>query len=79
MLTGSAGRARVAAVAEEIGWSRRYPGSRFAAEFGITLEDAARPARFEYSHRLLRTVATGAASEGVIWSFGTCAGVVDAE
>ncbi len=63
LLTGSGGRARVGAVAEEIGWSRRYLGSRFAAEFGITPKDAARLARFEYSHRLLRTVATEAASD----------------
>nr|WP_308015148.1 helix-turn-helix domain-containing protein [Nocardia coffeae] len=62
LLTGSAGRARVGAVAEEIGWSRRYLGARFAAEFGITPKDAARLARFESSHRLLRTVATEAAS-----------------
>ncbi|WP_067667841.1 helix-turn-helix domain-containing protein [Nocardia miyunensis] len=64
LLTGSAGRARVAAVAEEIGWSRRHLGSRFAAEFGITPKDAARLARFESSHRLLRTVATEATEPG---------------
>jgi AraC-like DNA-binding protein len=63
LLTGSAGRARVSEVADEIGWSRRYLGSRFAAEFGITPKDAARLARFESSHRLLRTVATDAAAD----------------
>ncbi len=55
LLTGSAGQARVATVADEIGWSRRYLGARFAAEFGITPKDAARLARFEASHRMLRS------------------------
>ncbi|MQY19936.1 helix-turn-helix domain-containing protein [Nocardia macrotermitis] len=63
LLTRSAGQVRVGAVAEEIGWSRRYLGSRFAAEFGITPKDAARLARFEYSHRLLRAVANGVVSD----------------
>lgn len=58
LLTGSDRRPRVDRVAEEIGWSRRHLGGRFAAEFGISPKDAARLARFEASHRLLRTVAT---------------------
>ncbi|RDI53105.1 helix-turn-helix domain-containing protein [Nocardia mexicana] len=60
LLTAGSGQARVADVATEIGWSRRYLGSRFVAEFGITPKDAARLARFEFSHRLLRSVATAA-------------------
>ncbi|MCM6775805.1 helix-turn-helix transcriptional regulator [Nocardia sp. CDC159] len=59
---------RVGEVAEEIGWSRRHLGSRFAAEFGITPKDAARLARFETSHRLLRRpgvrIADAAAASG---------------
>ncbi|GAB2725584.1 AraC family transcriptional regulator [Nocardia thraciensis] len=63
LLTAGTGQARVADVATEIGWSRRYLGGRFAAEFGITPKDAARLARFESSHRLLRSVATAAAAQ----------------
>ncbi|MGV9833924.1 helix-turn-helix domain-containing protein [Nocardia niigatensis] len=54
LLTGPDPAVRVAAVADEIGWSRRHLGTRFSAEFGITPKDAARVARFERSHRLLR-------------------------
>ncbi|MGF6883362.1 AraC-like DNA-binding protein [Nocardia sp. GAS34] len=50
--------ARVAEVADEIGWSRRHLATRFGAEFGITPKDAVRLARFEASHRRLRVVAT---------------------
>ncbi|WP_280362015.1 helix-turn-helix domain-containing protein [Nocardia wallacei] len=57
LLTARCGRARVAEVADEIGWSRRYLANRFAAEFGVTPKDAARLARFQASHRLLRSVA----------------------
>ncbi|WP_024799930.1 AraC family transcriptional regulator [Nocardia sp. BMG51109] len=59
LLTAGAGRTRVAEVATDIGWSRRHLGNRFAAEFGITPKDATRLARFQASHRLLRSVATG--------------------
>ncbi|MET8424189.1 helix-turn-helix transcriptional regulator [Nocardia sp. NPDC004860] len=54
LLSGPDPAVRVAAVADEIGWSRRHLGSRFSAEFGITPKDAVRVARFERSHRLLR-------------------------
>ncbi|MEC3952208.1 helix-turn-helix domain-containing protein [Nocardia sp. CDC153] len=54
LLSGPDPGVRVAAVADEIGWSRRHLGNRFAAEFGITPKDAVRVARFERSHRLLR-------------------------
>lgn len=54
LLSGPDPAVRVAAVADEIGWSRRHLGNRFNAEFGITPKDAARVARFERSHRLLR-------------------------
>ncbi|MFJ4652302.1 helix-turn-helix domain-containing protein [Nocardia sp. NPDC088792] len=55
LLSGPDPAVRVAAVADEIGWSRRHLGNRFAAEFGVTPKDAARIARFERSHRMLRT------------------------
>ncbi|BEK98608.1 AraC family transcriptional regulator [Nocardia seriolae] len=54
LLSGPDPAVRVAAVADEIGWSRRHLGNRFSAEFGITPKDAVRVARFERSHRLLR-------------------------
>ncbi|MGX1806909.1 helix-turn-helix domain-containing protein [Nocardia sp. NPDC055321] len=54
LLSGADPGVRVAAVADEIGWSRRHLSGRFAAEFGITPKDAVRLARFERSHRLLR-------------------------
>lgn len=54
LLSGPDPAVRVGAVAEEIGWSRRHLGQRFQAEFGITPKDAARIARFERSHRMLR-------------------------
>ncbi|WP_280255810.1 helix-turn-helix domain-containing protein [Nocardia wallacei] len=62
LLTARGGRARVADVAGEIGWSRRYLANRFAAEFGITPKDAARLARFQASHRLLRSLSHDSAA-----------------
>nr|WP_221333028.1 helix-turn-helix domain-containing protein [Nocardia transvalensis] len=56
LLTAGSGQARVGEVAADIGWSRRHLAGRFAAEFGITPKDAARLARFQASHRLLRSV-----------------------
>ncbi|MGV9677707.1 helix-turn-helix domain-containing protein [Nocardia sp. NPDC003482] len=68
LLTDRSAVPRVADVATEIGWSRRHLGHRFAAEFGITPKDAARLARFEASHRMLRspgtTIARVAAATG---------------
>ena len=46
--------ARVDAVADRIGWSRKYLGTKFASEFGVTPKDAARLARFGRSHQALR-------------------------
>ncbi|QLY32862.1 helix-turn-helix domain-containing protein [Nocardia huaxiensis] len=54
LLSGPDPEVRVGAVADEIGWSRRHLGNRFAAEFGVTPKDAVRIARFERSHQLLR-------------------------
>ncbi|NNH69755.1 AraC family transcriptional regulator [Nocardia uniformis] len=54
LLSGPDPGVRVAAVADEIGWSRRYLVNRFTAEFGITPKDAARLARFGRSHAMLR-------------------------
>ncbi|WP_369637884.1 helix-turn-helix domain-containing protein [Nocardia sp. JMUB6875] len=53
LLSGPDPAVRVAAVADEIGWSRRHLGNRFSAEFGISPKDAARVSRFERSRRLL--------------------------
>ncbi|MQY28644.1 helix-turn-helix domain-containing protein [Nocardia aurantia] len=68
LLTDPARRRPVAAVADEIGWSRRNLAIRFGSEFGITPKDADRLTRFERSHRLLRrpevTVAAVAAAAG---------------
>lgn len=50
----SDGTARVAEVAEEIGWSRRHLATRFQAEFGVSPKDAVRLGRFHRSHQLLR-------------------------
>nr|WP_323137934.1 AraC family transcriptional regulator [Nocardia sp. alder85J] len=54
LLTDPARRRPVAAVADEIGWSRRNLAIRFGSEFGITPKDADRLTRFERSHLLLR-------------------------
>lgn len=51
----SDGTARVAEVADEIGWSRRYLMARFQAEFGISPKDAVRLGRFHRSHQILRS------------------------
>ncbi|WP_307817579.1 helix-turn-helix domain-containing protein [Nocardia acididurans] len=57
---------RVAAVADEIGWSRRHLGNRFTAEFGVTPKDAVRIARFERSHQLLRRPDAPVLSEAAV-------------
>ncbi|WP_241385190.1 helix-turn-helix domain-containing protein [Rhodococcus sp. CH91] len=44
----------VRAVADELGWSRRYLAGRCAAEFGLSPKDVARVARFDRSRKMLR-------------------------
>lgn len=68
-LVGSGGQARVATVADEVGWSRRHLVNRFTAEFGVTPKESARIARFARAHAMLRhaqppTLATVAAGCG---------------
>lgn len=53
LLTGTR-PARVQAVADEVGWSRRHLAARFAAEYGIGPKATARLSRFQASVRLLR-------------------------
>lgn len=52
-LIASHGRAEVASLAGEVGWSRRHLGERFRREFGLTPKVAGRVMRFELAHRLL--------------------------
>ncbi len=54
LLVGSAGRKRVAEVADDVGWSRRHLVNRFTSEFGVTPKDSARIARFSAAHSILR-------------------------
>ena len=54
-LIASHGQVEVAALATEVGWSRRHLGERFRREFGLTPKVAGRVMRFEVAHRLLRT------------------------
>src|SRR4051812_33773220 len=69
LLTGSDGAARVAAVAGEVGYSRRALDARFRREFGLGPKQLARVARFERSHRLLKA-APGRALAGVAAAAG---------
>lgn len=52
-LVGSQGRAAVAGIAKEVGWSTRHLTSRFAREFGLTPKLAGRVIRFDRSRRLI--------------------------
>jgi AraC-like DNA-binding protein len=54
LLVGSGGAIRVAAVAEQVGWSPRYLRRRLLAETGLTPKSAARVARFDRARRLLQ-------------------------
>ncbi|WP_269084833.1 AraC family transcriptional regulator [Streptacidiphilus anmyonensis] len=53
LLRASGGRLRVAAVAEEVGWSERHLRNRFLAEIGLTPKAAARVIRFDLARRRL--------------------------
>lgn len=53
-MTADAGTAPVGGLAEEVGWSRRHFGERFAVAVGVTPKQAARLMRFERSQAMLR-------------------------
>lgn len=53
LLAGSGGRAPVAAVAADVGWSRRHLSMSFAAGLGVTPKVAGRLLRFERTCGLL--------------------------
>ncbi len=54
IIVASGGSARVGAVADAVGWSRRQLDARFGREYGVTPKQLARIVRFDRSHRLLR-------------------------
>jgi AraC-like DNA-binding protein len=53
-LTDTSGRADVAGLAAEVGWSRQYLGVQFRREFGLSPKVAGRVMRFEAAGQLLR-------------------------
>lgn len=54
MILATHGTVPVASVAAHVGWGRRHLGERFRAATGLTPKEAARVARFERAHGLLR-------------------------
>jgi AraC-like DNA-binding protein len=54
-LRGTAGSARVAELAAEVGWSRRHFSERFTREIGLPPKQAARVVRFGRATSLLRS------------------------
>lgn len=53
-MVDTGGRVRIAALADEIGWSRRHFTERFHRELGLAPKQAARVLRFERSGEFLR-------------------------
>ncbi|MFD5771164.1 helix-turn-helix domain-containing protein [Streptomyces sp. NPDC127049] len=51
-LVAARGRVQVAAVAAELGWSRRHLTERFRGEVGLSPKTLARVLRFEHAHAL---------------------------
>ena len=54
VLARSHGQVSVAEVADELGWSERYLGQRFAGEFGLSPKVVARVMRFDRARRQLQ-------------------------
>ena len=59
-LARSAGNARIALLAKEIGWSRKHLVDRFRSELGLAPKSVARLIRFHHACRLARNCATTA-------------------
>jgi len=57
-LAVSSGGARITALAQEIGWSRKHLVERFRAELGLAPKPIARMIRFHHACRLAQTGAT---------------------
>jgi AraC-like DNA-binding protein len=52
-LTASAGRLRISALADEIGWTRQHLNARFRDQIGLTPKTVARVARLHHAASLL--------------------------
>ncbi|MEJ8279079.1 helix-turn-helix domain-containing protein [Pseudonocardia spirodelae] len=57
LLVASGGTARIAAVADDVGWSARHLSERLRRETGLATKTAARVIRFERACRVLRSPA----------------------